>query len=117
LQLEKDSKKNQMSLDYFITMKEGVASTTAIALNTDHTVVVGEGEINLKTEKLNLSVKPVPKKGIGTRLTGKLNVSLSVFTRPFNLGGTLAHPHLLLIRPGLQLPSEGRYDIHTRGAQ
>jgi len=83
-----------MSLDYFITMKEGVASTTAIALNTDHTVVVGEGEINLKTERLNLSVKPVPKQGIGPRLTGKLNVRLSVFTRPFKLGGTLAHPSL-----------------------
>jgi hypothetical protein len=75
-------------------IKDGVASTTALALNTDYMVVVGEGEINLKTEKLNLSVKPVPKEGIGTRLTGKLNVSLSVFTRPFKLGGTLAHPSL-----------------------
>ena len=57
-------------------------------------VVVGEGEIDLKTEKLNLSLKPVPKEGIGTRVTGKLNVSLSELTKPFKLGGTLAHPSL-----------------------
>ena len=57
-------------------------------------VVVGEGEINLKTERLNLSLKPVPKEGIGTRVTGKLTVSLSELTRPFKLGGTLAHPSL-----------------------
>ena len=36
----------------------------------------------------------VPKEGIGTRVTGKLNVSLSELTRPFKLGGTLAHPSL-----------------------
>ena len=57
-------------------------------------VVVGEGEINLKTERLNLSLKPVPKGGIGTHATGKLTVSLDELTRPFKLGGTLAHPSL-----------------------
>jgi hypothetical protein len=75
-------------------IKDGVASTTAFALNTDYMVVVGEGEINLKTERLNLSLKPVPKEGIGTRVTGRLTVSLSELTRPFKLGGTLAHPSL-----------------------
>ncbi len=85
------------SINCFVSgfnIKDGVASTTALALNTDFMVVVGEGEINLKTERLNLSLKPVPKEGIGTRVTGKLNVSLSELTRPFKLGGTLAHPSL-----------------------
>jgi hypothetical protein len=75
-------------------MKDGVASTTALALNTDYMVVVGEGEINLKTERLNLSLKPVPKEGVGTSMIGKLNISLDELTRPFKLGGTLAHPSL-----------------------
>jgi hypothetical protein len=85
------------SINCFVSgfnIKDGIASTTAFALNTDYMVVVGEGEINLKTERLNLSLKPVPKQGIGTRFTGKLNVSLSELTRPFKLGGTLAHPSL-----------------------
>ncbi len=76
------------------SIKDGVASTTALALNTDEMVVVGEGEINLKTESFNLSLKPVPKGGIGTHATGKLNISLDQLTRPFKLGGTLAHPSL-----------------------
>ncbi len=76
------------------SIKDGIASTTGLALNTDYMVVVGEGEINLKTERLNLSLKPVPKEGIGTRVTGRLNVSLSELTRPFKLGGTFAHPSL-----------------------
>jgi hypothetical protein len=75
-------------------IKDGVASTTALALNTDHMVVVGEGEINLKTERLNLSLRPVPKEGVGTSMIGKLNISLVELTRPFKLGGTLAHPSL-----------------------
>jgi uncharacterized protein involved in outer membrane biogenesis len=75
-------------------IKDGVAGTTALALNTDDMVVVGEGEINLKTERFNLSLKPVPKGGFGTHATGKLNVSLDELTRPFKLGGTLAHPSL-----------------------
>ena len=75
-------------------IKDGVAGTTALALNTDDMVVVGEGEINLKTERFNLSLKPVPKGGFGTHATGKLNVGLDELTRPFKLGGTLAHPSL-----------------------
>jgi AsmA family protein len=85
------------SINCFVSgfnIKDGIASTTALVLNTDHMVVVGEGEINLKTERLNLPLKPVPKEGIGTSVTGKLNVSLSELTRPFKLGGTLAHPSL-----------------------
>jgi uncharacterized protein involved in outer membrane biogenesis len=87
------------SINCFVSgfsIKDGAARTTALALNTDHMVVVGEGEINLKTERLNLSFKPVPKGGFGTHATGKLTVRLDELTRPFKLGGTLAHPSLAL---------------------
>jgi hypothetical protein len=77
-------------------IKDGVATTTAFVLHTDSMVVVGEGEIDLKTERLNLSLKPVPKEGIGSHFTGKLNISLSELTRPFKLGGTFAHPSLAI---------------------
>jgi len=85
------------SINCFVSgfsIKDGAARTTVLALNTDDMVVVGEGEINLKTERLNLSLKPVPKEGFGTHATGKLNISLDELTRPFKLGGTLAHPSL-----------------------
>jgi uncharacterized protein involved in outer membrane biogenesis len=77
-------------------IKDGVARATSLVLNTDHMVVVGEGDVNLKTEKLNLSLKPAPKEGVGTSTIGKLNMSLSELTRPFKLGGTLAHPSLAI---------------------
>ena len=93
----KETQPAYTSINCFVSgfsIKDGVASTTALALNTDDMVVVGEGEINLKTERLNLSLKPVPKGGFGTHATGKLTVSLDELTRPFKLGGTLAHPSL-----------------------
>jgi hypothetical protein len=93
----KEIQSTSTSINCFVSgfsIKDGVARTTVFALNTDYMVVVGEGEIDLKTERLNLSLKPVPKEGIGTRVTGKLNVSLDELTRPFKLGGTLAHPSL-----------------------
>jgi hypothetical protein len=85
------------SINCFVSgfsIKDGAARTTALALNTDDMVVVGEGEIDLRTERLNLSFKPVPKGGFGTHATGKLTVRLDELTRPFKLGGTLAHPSL-----------------------
>jgi uncharacterized protein involved in outer membrane biogenesis len=87
------------SINCFVSgfnIKDGVARTTALVLNTDRMVVVGEGEINLGTERLDLSLKPVPKEGVGTSMTGKLSISLNELTRPFKLGGTLAHPSLAL---------------------
>jgi AsmA family protein len=77
-------------------IKDGKATATSLVLNTDRMVVVGEGDIDLKTERLNVSLKPVPKDGIGTSTLGKLNISLSEITKPFKLGGTLARPSLAL---------------------
>jgi len=57
---------------------------------------VGDGTINLKTERLNLSLRPVPKEGIGASLIGKLGISAGELTRPFKLGGTLARPRLTI---------------------
>ena len=56
--------------------------------------VVGDGEIDLKTEKLNIGHKPSPKDGVASGATGKITRSLTDLATPFRLVGTLAHPSL-----------------------
>jgi hypothetical protein len=67
-----------------------------ILLDTDQTTIVTAGEIDLKTEKLDLEIKPAPKKGFGYGSIGTISFSLSEFSKPFRLGGTLAIPSLQL---------------------
>lgn len=74
----------------------GKAETTALVVNSDDMSVVGNGTIDLRTEGLDFSLDPVPKGGIGTGITGKLNLSLGELTRPFKLAGTLSQPSLAL---------------------
>jgi uncharacterized protein involved in outer membrane biogenesis len=75
-------------------IKDGHADTTALVLDTDQMSVVGDGEINLKNETLNLALNPSPKGGIGTGTTGKVTASLGEIAKAFRLNGTLAHPSL-----------------------
>ena len=75
-------------------LHDGMAETTAFVADTTEMSVIAEGEVNLKTEALDFSLKPVPKEGIGTGVTGKVSLSLSELARPFKLGGTLSHPSL-----------------------
>ena len=73
---------------------KGHAVSTAMVFDTDSVSVIGQGEINLKTEKINFVLHPVPKKGIGVKSLGKLSLSLGKLAEPFKLGGTLAQPSL-----------------------
>jgi AsmA family protein len=75
-------------------IKDGHADTTALVLDTDQMSVVGDGEINLKNETLNLALNPSPKGGIGTGGTGKVTASMGGLAKAFKLSGTLAHPSL-----------------------
>jgi uncharacterized protein involved in outer membrane biogenesis len=75
-------------------IKDGHADTTALVLDTDQMSVIGDGEINLKNETLNLALNPSPKGGIGTGTTGKVTASLGEIAKAFKLSGTLAHPSL-----------------------
>jgi uncharacterized protein involved in outer membrane biogenesis len=77
-------------------VKDGLADTTALVFDTSNMSVIGDGKIDLKTEKLNLGLKPVPKEGVGKSGIGRLNLSLSELSKPFKLGGTLAHPSLAI---------------------
>ena len=62
-----------------------------LLLDTDQTSIFGAGNINLKTEDLDLGIKPTPKK---TALPADISFNLNQFSQPFRLGGTLATPHL-----------------------
>lgn len=75
-------------------IKNGLANVTALVFDTKAMSVVGKGRINLKTEELDLGLRPSPKKGLKTGITGKLSLSLGELARPLKLAGTLADPSL-----------------------
>lgn len=73
-----------------IEINDGLADIKLL-LDTDQTSIISAGNINLKTEALDLGIKPKPKKGfMGT------GVSLRQLSQPFRLGGTLADPSLVM---------------------
>ena len=75
-------------------IKDGLAQSRVLVIDTNRMTVVGEGNINLKTERLDLGVMPEPKEGLGADKVATVNVSLSEFAKPFRLQGTLANPSL-----------------------
>jgi hypothetical protein len=94
-----EKEKPYTSINCFVgafIIKNGLARVGTLVLNTQHMVVVGEGDIDLRTERLNLSLKPVPKEGVGASMIGKLGMSVSELTRPLKMGGTLARPRLTI---------------------
>jgi uncharacterized protein involved in outer membrane biogenesis len=77
-------------------IQNGLAVCKALVLDTQVMSVMGEGNVNLKEEKLNLSIHPTPKEGLGTGGLGKISLSLGELTKSFKLGGTLAKPSLAI---------------------
>ena len=78
-----------------INVKDGLAECKLL-LDTDQTSIFGVGDVDLRTEKLNLGIKPVPKKGYGLDSVATVGFSFKELSQPFELGGTLAHPSLAL---------------------
>ncbi len=77
-------------------IKEGLADCTALVFDTDLMSVVGDGNIDLRTEELDFSIKPSPKKGLGVNSVGKISISLGELAKPLKLSGTLSNPSLVL---------------------
>jgi uncharacterized protein involved in outer membrane biogenesis len=75
---------------------DGFADARVLVLNTTAVRVVGKGTVNLKTEKLDISLKPIPQIGLGTDVIGKISLSLGNLAKSFKLGGTLADPELAI---------------------
>lgn len=86
-------------LTNLVRIKDGDA-VCKLLLDTEQTSIFGGGQIDLKTEKLNFSIKPNPKKGYGHSDIGKVDVNLSSLSRTMKLGGTLADPSLTVDKMG-----------------
>jgi len=92
-------KTNYTEVNCFVSrfdIEDGLADCTALVLDTKQTTVIGDGEIDLKSERLNISFKPSPKKGFGLSGVARISFSLSELTNPFKLGGTLANPSFVV---------------------
>jgi AsmA family protein len=70
-------------------IKDGIAKVTALVVDTPDMSVIGEGQVNLRDETLDLALKPYPKGG-----AAGFNLGLSELAKSFKLGGTLAVPSL-----------------------
>ncbi|MHC4457908.1 MAG: AsmA family protein, partial [Planctomycetota bacterium] len=66
----------------------------AFVLDTPQSTLSGAGNLNLKTESLDLGFKTVPKKGVKVPGLGKVSLSLGELSKPFKIGGTLSNPSL-----------------------
>jgi len=74
---------------YDVGIKDGVATIEKFALQTSKMAVIVRGDVNLGSERLNLSLQATPREGLG--------ISIGTVTNSFlKLGGTLRHPKLLL---------------------
>ncbi len=106
-------------------VRNGVATADkGIAVETTKMNIVGSGTVNLKTEKLDLAVRPRPKEGLGISLGGLAGL--------VRIKGTLGEPRVgidemgvaktgvavgaALATGGLSLVAQGLFDKATEGA-
>jgi hypothetical protein len=90
-----------------IDIKDGRANVKLL-LDTKQTSILSAGDVNLKTEKWNLGIKPTPKKGFGLSGIGTVGFSLKELSQPLRLSGTLAKPSLV-IDPGRMVFTLGKF--------
>jgi uncharacterized protein involved in outer membrane biogenesis len=63
-------------------------------LDTPQTSLITTGTVDLARERLDVTLRSSSKGGVRVRGLGRIGLSLSRFTRPFKLSGTLANPTL-----------------------
>jgi len=79
-----------------INLVDGLADIDAMLAQGEKLLIVGGGDIDLKTERLNLEFNTTPRKGIG--------ISADMFVTPFvKVKGTLASPSVGLNKKGTLL--------------
>jgi uncharacterized protein involved in outer membrane biogenesis len=74
-----------------LQIKDGFALVTALVVDTPDTTLCGTGDVDLKTETLNLYLEPLPNKGVAG-----LTLSFNELAKPLVLRGTLADPSVSL---------------------
>jgi len=65
-------------------VRDGLMTSRALAFDTTDTLIIGEGTIDLKNEKLDLMLRPRPK-----------DRSILTFRSPLHIGGSFADPSFL----------------------
>ncbi|HYG06588.1 MAG TPA: AsmA family protein [Stenotrophomonas sp.] len=65
-------------------VRDGLMTSRSLAFDTTDTLIVGEGTVNLKDEKLDLLLRPRPK-----------DRSILTFRSPLRIGGTFADPSFM----------------------
>ncbi|MGE5311987.1 MAG: AsmA-like C-terminal region-containing protein, partial [Nitrospirota bacterium] len=67
-----------------------------LLLDTEATTIVAAGDVDLKTEQLDIGIKPSPKTGYGVKGVARLTLGFNELAKPLKLGGTLASPSLAI---------------------
>lgn len=73
---------------------DGLADFTTMFVQSETLMIIGKGDVDLKTEKLNLEFNTKPREGVG--------ISVAGFVTPFvKLSGTLREPGMGLDKQGV----------------
>jgi len=67
-----------------------------LLVDTEQTTIVAAGDVDLKTEQLDIGIKPSPKSGYGLKGVAQLTLGFNELAKPLKLGGTLASPSLAI---------------------
>jgi uncharacterized protein involved in outer membrane biogenesis len=76
-------------------IRDGIARVKLL-LDTDETTIVAAGDVDLRTEQLDIGIKPTPKSGYGLKGVAQLTLGFNELAKPLKLGGTLANPSLAI---------------------
>jgi hypothetical protein len=76
-------------------IRDGMARVRLL-LDTEQTTIVAAGDVDLKTEELDIGIKPSPKSGYGLKGVAQLTLGFNELAKPLKLGGTLASPSLAI---------------------
>lgn len=74
-------------------IRDGMARVRLL-LDTEQTTIVAAGDVDLKTEQVDLGIKPSPKSGYGLKGVARLTVGFNELAKPLKLEGTLSSPSL-----------------------
>ncbi len=77
-----------------LEFEKGIGSIKVLLVDLPKMTAAGVGKVNLKNETLDIIVKPSPKKGIGTKDLGKINLSFSNLTKAFKVQGKMTNPEV-----------------------
>jgi uncharacterized protein involved in outer membrane biogenesis len=74
-----------------LKIRNGLAKWKLL-LDTEQTTIVAAGDIDLRTEQLDVGIKPSPKTGFGVKGLAELTLGLNELAKPLKLVGTLGDP-------------------------